>query len=278
MGTMLLTGASLVLSYRFDAEAALELIERHGVTFTTGAITAFIAMMNAESERDTSTLRTIVSGGAPIPPSTVEAFEKRFGVYIHNIYGLTETTSPSHCVPIGTRAPVDPASGALSVGVPVYGTVVRVVDEQGDELPAGEVGELVTSGPQVVPGYWGKPDASRRAIPAGRLHTGDIGFMDPDGWFYVVDRKKGPDQRRRLQGLAARGRGRPLRAPGRPRGRGRRRAGRLPRRDGQGVRQPTARRERRRRRPDRLLPRAHGRLQVPAAGRVRRRAAQDGER
>jgi long-chain acyl-CoA synthetase len=190
MGTMLLTGASLVLSYRFDAEAALELIERHGVTFTTGAITAFIAMMNAESERDTSTLRTIVSGGAPIPPSTVEAFEKRFGVYIHNIYGLTETTSPSHCVPIGTRAPVDPASGALSVGVPVYGTVVRVVDEQGDELPAGEVGELVTSGPQVVPGYWGKPDESRRAIPAGRLHTGDIGFMDPDGWFYVVDRKK----------------------------------------------------------------------------------------
>jgi long-chain acyl-CoA synthetase len=278
MGTMLLTGASLVLSYRFDAEAALELIERHGVTFTTGAITAFIAMMNAESERDTSTLRTIVSGGAPIPPSTVEAFEKRFGVYIHNIYGLTETTSPSHCVPIGTRAPVDPASGALSVGVPVYGTVVRVVDEQGDELPAGEVGELVTSGPQVVPGYWGKPDESRRAIPAGRLHTGDIGFMDPDGWFYVVDRKKGPDQRRRLQGLAARGRGRPLRAPGRPRGRGRRRAGRLPRRDGQGVRQPAARRERRRRRPDRLLPRAHGRLQVPAAGRVRRRAAQDGER
>jgi long-chain acyl-CoA synthetase len=190
MGTMLLTGASLVLSCRFDAEAALELIERHGVTFTTGAITAFIAMMNAGSERDTSTLRTIVSGGAPIPPATVEAFEKRFGVYIHNIYGLTETTSPSHCVPIGTRAPVDPASGALSVGVPVYGTVVRVVDEQGDDLPAGEVGELVTSGPQVVPGYWGKPEESERAIPVGRLHTGDVGFMDADGWFFVVDRKK----------------------------------------------------------------------------------------
>jgi long-chain acyl-CoA synthetase len=190
LGTMLLTGASLVLSCRFDAEAALELIERHGVTFTTGAITAFIAMMNAGSERDTSTLRTIVSGGAPIPPATVEAFEKRFGVYIHNIYGLTETTSPSHCVPIGTRAPVDPASGALSVGVPVYGTVVRVVDEQGDDLPAGEVGELVTSGPQVVPGYWGKPEESERAIPVGRLHTGDVGFMDADGWFFVVDRKK----------------------------------------------------------------------------------------
>jgi long-chain acyl-CoA synthetase len=190
MGLTLLSGASLVLSYRFDAETALELIEHHGVTFTTGAITVFIALMNAAGERDTSTLRTIVSGGAPIPPATVDAFEQRFGVYIHNIYGLTETTSPSHCVPIGTRAPVDPTSGALSVGVPVYGTVVRVVDEQGDELPAGEVGELVTSGPQVVPGYWGKPEESEHAIPGGRLHTGDVGFMDPDGWFYVVDRKK----------------------------------------------------------------------------------------
>ena len=141
-------------------------------------------------ERDTSSLRTIVSGGAPIAPATVEAFERRFGTYIHNIYGLTETTSPSHCVPIGTRAPVDPASGALSVGVPVYGTVVRVVGEDGRELPAGEVGEIVTSGPQVVPGYWGRPEESEHAIPGGALHTGDVGFMDADGWFYVVDRKK----------------------------------------------------------------------------------------
>jgi long-chain acyl-CoA synthetase len=190
IGVTLLTGASLVLSYRFDGDVALELIERHGVTFTTGAITVFIALMNVGGEHGTSTLRTIVSGGAPIPPATVDAFEERFGVYIHNIYGLTETTSPSHCVPIGTRAPVDPTSGALSVGVPVYGTIVRVVDEQGAELPAGEIGELVTSGPQVVPGYWGKPEESERAIPGGRLHTGDVGFMDLDGWFYVVDRKK----------------------------------------------------------------------------------------
>ena len=192
IGLALLTGAPLVLFHRFDAEVALELVERHRVTFTTGAITVFIALMDAarESERDTSTLRTIVSGGAPIAPATVDAFEERFGTYIHNIYGLTETTSPSHCVPIGTRAPVDPTSGALSVGVPVYGTVVRVVDEQGCELPAGEVGELVTSGPQVVPGYWGRPEESERAIPGGALHTGDVGFMDADGWFYVVDRKK----------------------------------------------------------------------------------------
>jgi long-chain acyl-CoA synthetase len=192
IGLSLLTGAPLVLDHRFDAGRALELIERHRVTYTTGAITVFIALMDAAEarERDTSSLRTIVSGGAPIAPATVEAFENRFGIYIHNIYGLTETTSPSHCVPIGSRAPVDPASGALSVGVPVYGTVVRVVDDDGRDLPAGEVGELVTSGPQVVPGYWARPEESERAIPGGALHTGDVGFMDADGWFYVVDRKK----------------------------------------------------------------------------------------
>jgi long-chain acyl-CoA synthetase len=192
IGLTLLTGATLVLSYRFDPALALQLVERHRVTFTTGAITVFIALMDAPEarRRDTSSLRTIVSGGAPIAPATVAAFEERFGTYIHNIYGLTETTSPSHCVPIGSRAPVDPRSGALSVGVPVYGTVVRVVDEEGRDLPAGEVGELVTSGPQVVPGYWDRPEESERAIPGGALHTGDVGFMDADGWFYVVDRKK----------------------------------------------------------------------------------------
>jgi long-chain acyl-CoA synthetase len=192
IGLSLLTGAPLVLDHRFDAVRALELIERHRVTFTTGAITVFIALMDAPEagERDTSSLRTIVSGGAPIAPATVEAFEERFGTYIHNVYGLTETTSPSHCVPMGTRAPVDPTSGALSVGVPVYGTVVRVAGEDGRDLPAGEVGEIVTSGPQVVPGYWGRPEESERAIPGGALHTGDVGFMDADGWFYVVDRKK----------------------------------------------------------------------------------------
>ncbi len=192
VGLSLLTGAPLVLDNRFDAERALELIERHRVTYTTAAITAFIALMDAAEtrEHDTSSLRTIVSGGAPIAPATVEAFEGRFGAYIHNIYGLTETTSPSHCVPIGARAPVDPTSGALSVGVPVYGTVVRVVGDDGRDLPAGEVGEIVTSGPQVVPGYWGRPEESERAIPGGALHTGDVGFMDADGWFYVVDRKK----------------------------------------------------------------------------------------
>jgi long-chain acyl-CoA synthetase len=188
----MLVGMPVVMTYRFDADTTLELMERHEVTFTVGSITAFIALMNAKTadQRDLSKLNKLVSGGAPIAPATVDAWEEKFGAYIHNIYGLTETTSPSHCVPIGTRAPVDPESGALSVGVPVFNTIVRVVDDDGNELPPGEIGEFVTSGPQVVSGYWEKPEETEHAIPDGRLHTGDVGLMDEHGWFYLVDRKK----------------------------------------------------------------------------------------
>ncbi|MGZ4230633.1 MAG: long-chain-fatty-acid--CoA ligase [Solirubrobacteraceae bacterium] len=188
----MLVGMPLVMGYRFDPDVALELIERHGATFTVGAITAFIAMLNADTagERNLSKLTKIASGGAPIAPATVEAWEQKFGAYIHNIYGLTETTSPSHCVPFGTPAPVDPDSGALSVGVPIFNTIVRVVDDHGNDVAPGEIGEFVTSGPQVVCGYWNKPEETEHAIPGGALHTGDVGLMDEHGWFYLVDRKK----------------------------------------------------------------------------------------
>ncbi|HET6875041.1 MAG TPA: long-chain fatty acid--CoA ligase [Acidimicrobiales bacterium] len=188
----LLVPMPIVLGYRFDPAVVLGLIERYRATFTVGSITVFIALMNDPSvgERDLSSLTKAYSGGAPIAPTVVEAFERQVGAYIHNIYGLTETTSPSHAVPMTRRAPVDPTSGALSVGVPIYNTVVRVVGDDGTELPPGEVGELVTSGPQVVAGYWEKPDETAHALPGGELHTGDVGFMDEDGWFYVVDRKK----------------------------------------------------------------------------------------
>ncbi|KMS91979.1 long-chain-fatty-acid--CoA ligase [Prauserella rugosa] len=188
----LLTGAPLVLMYRFDPEVTIETIRDERVTFAAGSITVFIALMNApNAERSAlASLTKVYSGGAPIPPSTVRAFQDMFGHYIYNVYGLTETTSPSHAVPVGADAPVDPTSGALSVGVPVFDTVVRVVGDDGRDLPPGEVGELVTSGPQVVPGYWNKPEETAKALPGGALHTGDVGYMDSDGWFYLVDRKK----------------------------------------------------------------------------------------
>jgi long-chain acyl-CoA synthetase len=190
--TALLLGAPLVLFHRFEPALAIDVIREERPTFTVGSITVFIALMNApNADRDALTsLAKIWSGGAPVPPSTVKAFSAAFGQYIHNIYGLTETTSPSHGVPAGAEAPVDETSGALSVGVPIYNTVVRILGDDGEELPPGEIGEIVTSGPQVVPGYWNKPEETRRAIPGGALHTGDVGYMDADGWFYIVDRKK----------------------------------------------------------------------------------------
>ncbi|MEV1291452.1 AMP-binding protein [Pseudonocardia sp. NPDC049635] len=188
----LLTGAPLVLMYRLDPALTIDTVEAERATFTVGSITVFIALMNApNADRSKfASLTKIYSGGAPIPPATVEAFREASGHYIHNIYGLTETTSPSHAVPFHAEAPVDPDSGALSVGVPVYDTVVRIVDEDGTELPVREIGELVTEGPQVVAGYWNKPEETARALPGGVLHTGDVGYMDEQGWFYIVDRKK----------------------------------------------------------------------------------------
>jgi len=188
----LLTGARLVLMYRLDPALTIETVEAERVTFTVGSITVFIALMNVpDVDKDAlASLTKIYSGGAPIPPSTVKAFQSAFGHYIHNIYGLTETTSPSHAVPFGAEAPVDEASGALSVGVPVYNTVVRIFGDAGQDLPAGEIGELVTTGPQVVAGYWNKPDESAAALSGGSLRTGDVGYMDERGWFYIVDRKK----------------------------------------------------------------------------------------
>lgn len=192
LAVALLVPMPMVLGFRFDPVTVLDLIEQRRPTFTVGAITVFIALMNDSTwaGRDLSSLTKVYSGGAPIAPSVVERFEREAGAYIHNIYGLTETTSPSHGVPMGARSPVDPVSGALSVGVPIFNTIVEVVDEAGNPVGPGEVGEFVTTGPQVVAGYWNKPDETAHALPGGSLHTGDVGFMDADGWFYVVDRKK----------------------------------------------------------------------------------------
>ncbi len=181
-----------ILYFRFDPATTAELIEMHGATFVVASITVYIALMNNEEakRRDFSTLTKVYSGGAPVSPATVAAFKKQFGAYIHNIYGMTETTSPTHAVPLGGDAPVDPNTGALAVGVPVCGAVVYIVDDEGNALPVGEIGELVSGGPMVVPGYWQKPEETARSFEARGIHTGDVGFMDEKGWFYIVDRKK----------------------------------------------------------------------------------------
>jgi long-chain acyl-CoA synthetase len=192
IGVGLLTAMPLVLSYRFDPATTADLVQRWKATFTVASITVFIALMNDSSvtPEQLATLKKAYSGGAPVAPSVAQAWEERFGSPILIAYGLTETNSPSHFTPLHSRSPVDENTGSLSIGVPVFNTVVRIVGEQGEELPPGEVGELGISGPEVVPGYWEKPEETENAFPGGELRTGDVGFMDERGWFYLVDRKK----------------------------------------------------------------------------------------
>jgi len=185
-------GASLVLSYRFHVDVTIDMIRRHRPTFTVGAITVFIALGDSPNidRDDLASLTKVASGGAPIAAATTDRFRRRFGVYIHNVYGMTETTSPVLAVPMGETAPVDRETQALSVGVPMLSTRIAVLDDDGKPLSPGQIGELAVSGPQIVPGYWRNDDATRAALRDGWLLTGDVGYADDEGWHYLVDRKK----------------------------------------------------------------------------------------
>ncbi|MFD9631938.1 class I adenylate-forming enzyme family protein [Streptomyces violascens] len=183
---------TLILAYRFHPGVVLDAFAEHRPAYTVGPSTAFMALAATPgvTREHFASFEVISSGGAPLPPALVEKFREGFGPYIRNGYGLTECTAPCASVPPEKEAPVDPVSGTLSVGVPGPETVVRIVDLEGNEVPFGEQGEILVRGPQVVPGYWRRPDATAEAFPDGELRTGDIGFMDRDGWLYVVDRMK----------------------------------------------------------------------------------------
>ncbi|MFH9085435.1 class I adenylate-forming enzyme family protein [Streptomyces sp. NPDC017673] len=191
-GACLAAAGTLVLTYRFEAGVVLDAFAEHRPHYTVGPSTAYMALAaRPEATREHfASFVNLSSGGAPVPPALVEAFRERFGPYIRVGYGLTECTAPCASVPPHLEAPVDPVSGTLSVGLPGADTVVRILDEHGAEVPLGQPGEIVVRGPQVVPGYWRRPDATAETFPDGELRTGDIGFMDEQGWLYVVDRKK----------------------------------------------------------------------------------------
>lgn len=185
-------GATLALSGRFDPADAVRTIEAEAATFTIASITAFHAIEQVEwaERRHLESLRAAYTGGAPVPQASLDRFRERFGIAIHNAYGMTESTSAVIAVPLGVAAPVDPASGAVAIGRALPGVVVEVVTDAGSPAAPGEPGELVLSGSQVVPGYWRNPEATARTMPEGRLHTGDVVVADADGWIYLVDRLK----------------------------------------------------------------------------------------
>ncbi|WP_328458053.1 AMP-binding protein [Amycolatopsis sp. NBC_00438] len=183
---------TLALAYRFEAGVVLDAFLEHEPSYTVGPSTAYMALMAhpSFSREHFASFALLYSGGAALPPAVVEAFRAKTGHYIHNGYGLTETTAGCVVVPGDLEAPIDPASGTISIGLPVPDTIIRILGENGEELPFGQAGEITVEGPMVVSGYWNRPDATAESIPGGRLLTGDIGFMDERGWVYVVDRKK----------------------------------------------------------------------------------------
>ncbi|MEK8170210.1 AMP-binding protein [Streptomyces sp. M19] len=159
-----------------------------------------------------TSLEVISSGGAPLPPALVDRFEAGFGPYIRNGYGLTECTAPCAAVPPGKRAPVDPVSGTLAVGVPGPDTDVRIVDADGRDVPFGAHGEIAVRGRWWCPGTGGGPRRARRRSPGRTAHRRHR--LHGRERLAVRGRpQEGHDQRLRLQGLAARGRGRPVHPP-----------------------------------------------------------------
>lgn len=188
----LVVAGELVLMGRFDPHTALATIRSRRPQFTVAAITAFISLLNEPSAtaEDFASFEAIISGGAPVPAAVVDQFQKKYGQYLHNGYGMTESSAGTILVPRGQVAPIDPSFGCVALGQPVYGVEVDVVDDDERVLAVGEVGELVVRGPMVTPGYWHRPDETAWALRGGSLHTGDLGFRNDDGWVFLVDRKK----------------------------------------------------------------------------------------
>jgi long-chain acyl-CoA synthetase len=179
-------GGTLTLIPRFEPGKALEIIQRDRVNIFQGVPTMYGAILHlADHDRyDSSSLQLCASGGSAMPVELMRGFEEAFGCKILEGYGLSESS------PVASFNHPERERKPGSIGTPVEGVEMKVVDEDGDEAPQGEVGEIVIRGPNVMKGYWNRPDASQETIADGWLHTGDMGYVDGDGYFFIVDRKK----------------------------------------------------------------------------------------
>jgi len=181
-------GGTMVLIPRFDPAAVVDAIERYGCTIFSGVPTMYVGLLQADtSGRSLSSLRVCVSGGAAIPGEVIRAFEEKFpGAVILEGYGLSETASTTTFNVNAEQRKV------LSIGRPIWGVEVRVVDESDKPLPPGpdNVGEIVIRGHNVMKGYYKQPDATAQAFRGGWFHSGDLAYVDDDGYLFIVDRKK----------------------------------------------------------------------------------------
>jgi long-chain acyl-CoA synthetase len=186
LNAAVLTGACLTLIPRFDAKKALEVVGRDQVTVFEGVPTMYAGMLNVEDAEsfDVSSLRTCVSGGSAMPVEVMRKFEETFGCIVLEGYGLSETS------PVASFNRPDIERKPGSIGVPVRGVEMKVVDDDGKDVEQGDVGEIAIRGENVMKGYWGRDDATKEAIPDGWFRTGDMAKQDEDGYFFIVDRKK----------------------------------------------------------------------------------------
>ncbi|MBI1960213.1 MAG: long-chain fatty acid--CoA ligase [Candidatus Rokubacteria bacterium] len=187
MNVPLSTGATLLVMRRFSPSTVARAVGQYRATRLFGVPTMFIALLNDEAggKGDYSALRACRTNAAPLPPSVKAAFDALVGreVLIEG-YGLTETSPLTHANPIGRAKPG-------SIGIPLPDTDARIVDlETGADVPPGASGELLIRGPQVMRGYWKRPEETARALRDGWFATGDVAVMDADGYFAIVDRKK----------------------------------------------------------------------------------------
>jgi long-chain acyl-CoA synthetase len=180
------SGACLTLLPRFDAEHALRIIADHRVTVFEGVPTMYVALLHRpdRTQHDLSALRQCLSGGAALPVEVLREFEEAFGCPVLEGYGLSETS------PVASFNHPDRERKPGSIGTPIRGVRMRVVDQEDHEVPQGEVGEIVIRGPNVMKGYWHRPEATAEAIRDGWFHSGDLARVDSDGCFFIVDRKK----------------------------------------------------------------------------------------
>lgn len=174
---------------RYVPQDVLKLIARYRPSVFPGAPSIYMSLLQQKdlSRYDLKSIKICVSGSAPLPRDVFLRFQEVTGASILEGYGLTEASPITHCNPLGQQG-----QRANSIGMPIPGTDARIVDMEagGLSLPPGKLGELVVRGPQVMKGYWKRPDETASALRNGWLYTGDLATMDEDGYFYIVDRKK----------------------------------------------------------------------------------------
>ncbi|RLB67501.1 MAG: long-chain fatty acid--CoA ligase, partial [Deltaproteobacteria bacterium] len=185
-------GCTIIPIAKFTPEAIFDAIQNHGATIFAGVPTMYWAMLNFDDKEGQfdfdvikRTLRVGASGGAALPVEILKSFKEKYGIQIIEGDGLSETC------PVATFNQLSKPCKPGSIGFPIWGIEVKIFDENDQEVPVGEVGEVVISGHNVMKGYYNKPEETAAAFKGGKwFHTGDLGTMDEDGFFYIVDRVK----------------------------------------------------------------------------------------